>query len=241
MPDSVKKTPDASSPPRTPSVLRAAQAARRIQPAYPATRLIKGAVFEAEALRAEAANALREARQQAEAIVADARAHAQSVHDEASHAGFAEGERLFINLCQQLNRRARALDDTVPQEIVDLALTVARHLLEAELRTNAQRVTDLIKTVARRHRRRRQLTVHLHPDDLAVVRPRYEQLKEELGAFELRLLESTTLERFDVLVDSESGRLDGSLGFQMEQLRPVLIAAAETLWKESADDADAPA
>src|SRR4051812_49397917 len=96
--DMTDTKPPKSSPgaPIKPAVIKAAAA--RVEPLYPATRLLKGAVLEAESCFAEAAALREQARRQADQLVESAKADARRIHDEARDRGMAQVTQEFSAL-----------------------------------------------------------------------------------------------------------------------------------------------
>jgi len=72
-----------------------------------------------------------------------------------------------------LSRPLTDLDAQIEKQLVTLALTVARHLVRRELRIDPTQVIAIIReTVALLPVATRDVRVHLHPEDAALVRER---------------------------------------------------------------------
>jgi flagellar assembly protein FliH len=154
----------------------------------------------------------------------------KQVHEEAQRRGFAEGlaagkAELAVRV-QRLAALADAfahpfgnLERAVEDEIVNLAVELASHLVRREIQHDPAllhgAIADCLGVLASSVR---DVTVHLHPDDFALVRG---QLP---GALEGRfaLAEDATLQRGDLRVASASALVDGSLAARCAEI----IAAA---------------
>ena len=106
----------------------------------------------------------------------------QQAYEEAYAAGLAEGKaagleqaarsaKQFDHLLQALGKPFEELDDQVDQELVTLAIALVRQLVRRELRADPGQVIAVVREamgllpVASRN-----IHVHLHPEDAALVR-----------------------------------------------------------------------
>jgi flagellar assembly protein FliH len=77
----------------------------------------------------------------------------------------------FDSVLTTLAQPLQQLDAQVQDQLVHLALAVARHLVRRELRIDPAQVIAIIReTVALLPAAARDVRVHLHPDDAAIVR-----------------------------------------------------------------------
>jgi flagellar assembly protein FliH len=103
-----------------------------------------------------------------EAGLAAARAETQQALDQLK-AQVAQLESMFTLLARPL----QDLDAQVEQQLVSLALTVARQLVRRELKMDPAQVIAVIReSVGLLPATARDVRVHLHPEDAAVVRER---------------------------------------------------------------------
>src|SRR5262245_2674294 len=101
-----------------------------------------------------------------EAGLAAARAETQQALGQLK-AQVARLDSMFGTLAQPCNE----LDAQVEEQLMHLALTVARQLVRRELRTEPAQVIAIIReTVALLPAATRDVRVHLHPEDAAIVR-----------------------------------------------------------------------
>jgi flagellar assembly protein FliH len=79
-----------------------------------------------------------------------------------------------------LSKPLAEMDAQVEKQLVTLALTVAKHLVRRELRIEPTQVVAIIReTVALLPAAARDIRVHLHPEDAALVRERLAQPQAE--------------------------------------------------------------
>lgn len=101
-----------------------------------------------------------------EAGLAAARAESQQLINQAQ-AQVASLEQILGTLAQPL----KDLDQQVHDQLVQLAMTVARQLVRRELRIDPAQVIGIIReTVALLAPGTRDVRVHLHPEDATIVR-----------------------------------------------------------------------
>jgi flagellar assembly protein FliH len=137
--------------------------------------------------------------------------------------GLASGEREMRPQIQQLQARIERLDSilstlarplhemdaVVEDQLVQLALTVAKHLVRRELRMDPSQVIAIIReTVALLPASARDVRVHLHPEDAAVVR---EKLAAPAGERVWTVVEDPVLGRGGCRVTTDTAQIDARL------------------------------
>ncbi|KRA30138.1 flagellar assembly protein FliH [Rhodanobacter sp. Root627] len=149
--------------------------------------------------------------------VRDLEALEQQAREEGYAAGRAEGlaaarQQLqqnmarFDALCEAAARPLQALDDRTEQELARLAIVMARRVVARELQLSPDLIAKAVRQAAAAlPAATRDLRVHLHPDDLALLR--------ELGAVEShwQLHADASLTRGGCQLESERSRLDATV------------------------------
>ncbi len=108
-----------------------------------------------------------------------------------------------------LARPLQEMDAVVEDQLVQLALTVARHLVRRELRIDPSQVIAIIReTVALLPASARDVRVHLHPEDAAVVR---EKLAAPTGERVWTIVEDPVLGRGGCRVTTDTAQIDARL------------------------------
>lgn len=98
------------------------------------------------------------------------------------------------------------LDPQVEQELTRLALTVAKYLVRRELRIDPAQIIGIIRqTVSLLPLASRNIKVHLHPDDAAVVR---EKLAQPQGEQQWQISEDPLMARGGCRVTTDSSAID---------------------------------
>jgi flagellar assembly protein FliH len=114
--------------------------------------------------------------------------------------------RRLDSVLQLLAAPLKALDDQVEQQLLGLAFAVGKQLARRELTAApAQIVAILRECLEQLPLAAREVCVHLHPEDAAIVRERLAAPAEERA---WSLVEDPTLARGGCLVRSDSSRID---------------------------------
>jgi len=98
------------------------------------------------------------------------------------------------------------LDEQVETELTRLTLTLAKHLVRRELKIEPAQIIGIIRhTVALLPLATRNIRIHLHPDDAAVVR---EKLAQPQGDQQWQLMEDPLMARGGCRVTSDNSSID---------------------------------
>jgi flagellar assembly protein FliH len=113
------------------------------------------------------------------------------------------------SILKLLARPLEELDATVEQELALLALTIGQHLLRRELKADPAQIIAIIReSVGRLPAAAREVRVHLHPDDAAVVRERLPAPATERA---WSIIEDPALSRGGCLVRTDTSQIDARL------------------------------
>ncbi len=146
----------------------------------------------------------------------------------------AQAERLEAVL-RQLGEPLRDLDERVVDELVELALAIARHLVRRELRADPGQIVAVVQQAAAALPfATRQVRVVLHPEDAATVR----EMLNTAGGVEHGdgwvIVEDPAMMRGGCRVETEHSRIDASV-----EKRLAAIAADLLGGERARDDAGA--
>jgi len=124
------------------------------------------------------------------------------------------------SILKLLTRPLEELDAAVEQELALLALTIGQHLLRRELKVDPAQIIAIIReAVGRLPAAARDVRVHLHPEDAAVVRDRLPAAATERA---WSIIEDPALARGGCLVRTDTSQVDARL----ESRVSAVIAAA---------------
>ncbi|MBR0564531.1 flagellar assembly protein FliH [Azoarcus sp. L1K30] len=146
-------------------------------------------------------------------------------------AGYAEGKARaeaeaarLRELADELDQAMERIDDEVADELLALSIEIARQVLQHTLAAHPDRVLDTIRA-ALQQLPQTHAQIRLHPDDLALAR---EQLGEQVGHGNHRLVEDATIARGGCRVEASGAQIDATMETRW---RRVL----ESLGKEDAE------
>lgn len=194
----------------------------------------QAARFDFPSVDATAADALRGAQKGSAHLLTAGQLDAlqKQVHEEAYRRGFEEG--LAAGKAELAARAARltalteafvqplqGLDAAVEEELVNLAVTLAQHLVRREIERDPETlrgaVHDCLAVLATGAR---DVTVHLNPDDAALLRAQ----APPAGGVRYTIADDPTLARGDLRVTSGSSVVDGTLAARCAEI----LAAARS-------------
>jgi flagellar assembly protein FliH len=133
------------------------------------------------------------------------------------------------------------LDAAMEQELTRLTLIIAKHLVRRELRIDPSQVIGIIRhTVGLLPLAARDVKVHLHPDDAAIVR---EKLAKPTGEREWVLMEDPLLARGGCRLTTATSNIDARLESRVSEAVNTLLGdeggvRERNLKTDDADDAE---
>jgi len=175
------------------------------------------------------------ARERAKQIVADAEADAARLRAAAGAdaregrlAAIAAGHEEGMGLAAAALARVADVRDAklaeVDAAVVDVALEIARRVVGRELATRPEAVVDVARRALRAAVGVGDLLLRVAPGDAAVVRGASPSLEDALDRGSLAIAEDPALERGEVIVEAEGGRVDARIAAQLEAFRRALRA-----------------
>jgi flagellar biosynthesis/type III secretory pathway protein FliH len=161
-----------------------------------------------------------DARLEATRLLEAARLDAAALHTSAEAAGFEAGrqaglasvtEAAVAGVAGAARRLANAEAD-----LVHLAVAIAEKIVRRQLTLTPETVADIAADALTWARRRHEVTVRVHPDDVAFVTERLPGVK---------VTEDDALARGGCVVDTEVGRIDGRLESQLAAIERGLLGS----------------
>jgi len=169
----------------------------------------------------------------------------EELQAQAREEGFAQGRREGLEagrkeilarvhelegLMQVLARPLEQLDEQVEQELVHLALAVARQLIRRELKADPGQVLAVVReAMATLPIAARNVRLHLHPEDAALIRDTLSLSEVEQG---WKVIEDPLLTRGGCKVSSDSSQIDATVE------RRLQAVIASTLGGERQGDSE---
>jgi flagellar assembly protein FliH len=152
-------------------------------------------------------------------------------HGEGLAAGRAEAEQenaLLQQIAQQFSSEAGRANEVVADEMLNLALDLAKAMLKSSLAIKPELVLPVVSEAIRYLPSLQQpALLFLHPEDAVIVRS---HMADEIEKGGWRIAEDTTMERGGCRVETASNQIDASLATRWQRLADSL--GKQTPWME---------
>jgi hypothetical protein len=125
-----------------------------------------------------------------------------------------------------LRRTGERLAEQTTADALEIAMLIARRIIEGELRTNPAALTGLIRSAVVRLGESRKIQLRLHPGDAANVEAAGDGgplAGVAIARVEIR--PDAMLSPGDCIVDGEQGTVDGRVATRLEEVRRILTRA----------------
>ena len=178
--------------------------------------------------RSQADDIREKAQSEADALIASAREEEETLRAQAREEGYAQGREQGANeltqIVAQSSQRLQQIETQLIAQVKDLSLGIARKILGRELATRPEAVVELVKeALAEKARQRREISLRINPDDMAVIRENRAALIEVLSrAKEISIREDPDVARFGVIIETDAGTIDAQLETQLDVIEGVL-------------------
>jgi flagellar assembly protein FliH len=183
---------------------------------------------------APAARASQEAARGYEAGMARAQAEMQSRLEELGNR-----VRRLDAVLQLLGKPLRALDDEVEKQLLELALAVGKQLARRELAADPAQILGVLRECLEQlPLAAREVRVHLHPEDAAVVRERLAAPAEERA---WSLIEDPTLARGGCVVRSDVSQIDARFESRVNAVLASALGEQRASGRAASAPSDRPA
>jgi flagellar assembly protein FliH len=135
-----------------------------------------------------------------------------------------------------LARPLEALDDEVQKQLSTLAMTVGKQLARRELKSDPAQIIAIIReSVSRLPAAIRDIRVHLHPDDAAIVKERLSTAGNERA---WTVVEDPALTQGGCLVRTDNSQIDARLESRLNSIVSSILGDERTSARAAAIAAD---
>ncbi len=109
---------------------------------------------------------------------------------------------------------------------MEIAVVIARRILEMELQTGTAPLFSLVRSAVRRLGESRKIVVRLSPGDAAAVQAAGEGgPMHGVAIAKVEIMADATLTPGDCIVDGEHGTVDGRLSARLDEVRRLVTSA----------------
>ncbi len=153
-------------------------------------------------------------------LIAEARREADGIRRAAAASGREEGLAEASELCARAAARGDEVLVEAEKQLVDLAFAIAARVLARVVEKDREAVIEVAARALEAARERREISVRVHPDDIAALRTAEPHLLERMErARRIALREDAAVARGGVIVETEAGTIDARLDSQLAALR----------------------
>lgn len=126
----------------------------------------------------------------------------------------------FARAAEELLRYRRDMRRSTEQELVRLAVTIARRILRRELSVDPNALSGIVKAALESLEAREANCVRVHPEDVALV----ERCLAECGiGDQIKVSADPQLARGSAILETAHGSLDASVETQLEEIERGLL------------------
>jgi flagellar assembly protein FliH len=170
--------------------------------------------------------------------IAEARAEADAIREQARAEGYAEGQQQALAVARPgLEAALTALqqatsgvqdvrDETAAQverDAIELALQLAEKIVAGALAVESERIVDVVRGSLRRLTERRRVTILVNPADLETVRSATDGFITQLGGIEhCEVQAERRIAPGGAMVRTEEGQIDSQVNTQLVRARELV-------------------
>ena len=175
------------------------------------------------------------------AALETARREADAVREQARSEGYAEGHSAGLaearaqaqpalsalaHAAAELQAVRDALVSELEHDAVQLVFALAERVLAGALEVQPERVLDVARHALRHLSERRQVTLVVNPEDLALVSEGASELAAQLGGIEhLAVQADRRVARGGAVARTEAGEIDAGIAVQLARARELVAEA----------------
>jgi flagellar assembly protein FliH len=138
-----------------------------------------------------------------------------------------ERDRL-VRAVEALRLQSERLAEQARADAIEIAFQIAQRIVDTELRTSPEPLFGLVRSALKQAGEARRVQLRVHPEDGVILRANAQQVAQAAPAVaKMEILDDSSLERGDCLVDTDFGEIDGRLSTRFAELRRALVESGE--------------
>ena len=166
---------------------------------------------------------LEESKARAEEVLERAHTEGEAIRAEALEQARQEVVREHHQALERARERYERVIQEAEGDIIALAVEVAERIIHQSIALDEQTLKRIVVGSLELVRDKRQITVLVHPEDLARMQAWRLELLEHVDTTALFFEDDESLERGDCLIETEAGRVDARLSVQLESFKRALM------------------
>jgi flagellar assembly protein FliH len=150
----------------------------------------------------------------------------RQAHEEGYQAGYAEGSQRMAALLNAMEQAMQQADQAIAQDLLNLALEVARKMVQQTLKTKPEILLNTIReAISSLPHFNQGAHLVLHPDDAALVRA---SMGEQLSHSGWKIFEDTKITRGGARVETAHSQIDATLENRWQRI--VAAIGQDSSW-----------
>ena len=159
--------------------------------------------------------------------------------------GLVAGKKQIDDTVRRLDKIIKAfslpleeVDDAVEEELLALALVVARQVIRREIQQDPQLILSVVReAMSELPSAARQVRIYLHPDDAALVRDTFHSDESEERAW--KIVDDVAISRGGCRIESQTSRIDATVEKRLETVIANIFGDRDQSTQDS-DEEDEP-
>lgn len=164
----------------------------------------------------------------------------EAIRQEAYKEGFEQGKRDGVEagqkevdasvqrlgqIMQALSEPLNAVNEGVEEELIALAMAVARQIVRREINQDPQQIIAVVReAMSELPSAARNVRIYLHPDDAALVREAFSTEEEETAPW--KIVEDMVLTRGGCRIESNTSRIDASVEKRLNSIMAEMMGGS---------------
>lgn len=192
----------------------------------------------------------KEAEKQAKSIVKQANKQAQTIKSQAQERGYQEGfqkgqekgyqegyEKALQDvknikeearqLLMNAHKESRQYIETTQEEIIELAITMAKRILHRQIDTKEESIIEMVKNALHEAEERKQIIIRCCSSSIFVFKSHLDEFKKICPNALFTFLEDNSLERYECAIETEEQVLNLKIDQQLENIKVALLEMRE--------------
>jgi flagellar assembly protein FliH len=129
---------------------------------------------------------------------------------------------------EALRLQSERLAEQARADAIEIAFQIAQKIVDTELRQSPEPLFGLVRSALKQAGEARRVQLRVHPEDGVILRANVQQVAQAAPAVaKLEILDDSSLERGDCLIDTDFGEIDGRLSTRFAELRRALHESKE--------------
>jgi flagellar assembly protein FliH len=129
----------------------------------------------------------------------------------------------MIRLIEHLKQANHRLAEEARSTALEIGFQVAQRILEKEVTGDVSAMMSLVRSALRQSGDAKILRISLHPKDHSNITKSLEEGQfREITLTQIELVPDASLERGDVLVDTDFGQIDGRIETRLKEIKTVI-------------------